>query len=61
MNNSTKEIADLLKARREELGFSKYRLSKISGITYPTIIRAEQGKKGINMQTFNKLANILGL
>lgn len=61
MSKSKKEISQMLKARREELGLSKYKLSKQSGITYPTIIRAERGELGITMETFNKLANHLGL
>jgi transcriptional regulator with XRE-family HTH domain len=52
MENTHEKIAEDLKTLRLEKGISLYRLAKISGLSYPTLWRAEKGKKGISMNTY---------
>jgi len=54
-------IGSTFKKRREEIGMSKYRLSKLSGVQPMHITLIEQGLINPTIQTLEAMARALGV
>lgn len=50
-----------IKKQRETLGFSRYRLSKLSGVSQPTIMRIENGTCCPRVDVYEKLLTALNI
>lgn len=50
-----------IKARRESLGLSKYKLAEMVGVHRSTIGRIEEGTQFPNNETLQKLADVFGV
>ena len=56
-----RELGQLLKSRRNELGINQIDLSEISGVALHTISDIESGKGNPTLQVINKICDILGM
>lgn len=55
-------FGNTLRARREELGISQYRLAELAGMRQPDISRIESGtRRHLNLATLQRLADPLRL
>jgi transcriptional regulator with XRE-family HTH domain len=50
-----------LKSRREELGFSRKGLARVSGLGPPTIVNAEEGRSSPTLSTLRRWTAVLRL
>lgn len=57
----TKQIAEELEKRREELGIPKCRLAQISGLTRPSVYRVLEGRGNITLSSLELLLDALKL
>lgn len=57
----TKQIAEELEKRREELGLPKCRLAQISGLTRPSVYRVLDGRGNITLSSLELLLDALKL
>jgi HTH-type transcriptional regulator / antitoxin HipB len=55
------ELAEAVRARREELGWSQRQLAERAGMTQPGIARFEAGGTTPTLPLLERLANALGL
>ena len=55
------ELAEAIRARREELGWSQRQLAERAGMTQPGIARFEAGGTTPTLPLLERLANALGL
>jgi HTH-type transcriptional regulator/antitoxin HipB len=55
------ELAEAVRARREELGWSQRQLAERAGMTQPGIARFEAGGTTPTLSLLERLANALGL
>jgi HTH-type transcriptional regulator/antitoxin HipB len=55
------ELAEAVRARREELGWSQRQLAEQAGMTQPGIARFEAGGTTPTLPLLERLANALGL
>lgn len=56
-----KKIGQRLQNRRKELGITRYRLSKDTGIHYGYLKSLEEGKRSMSIDMLNRLCEALGL
>ncbi len=57
----TKQIAEELEKRREELGIPKCRLAQISGLTRPSVYRVLEGRGNVTLSSLELLLDALKL
>lgn len=55
------ELAEAIRARREELGWSQRQLAERAGMTQPGVARFEAGGTTPTLQLLERLATALGL
>lgn len=55
-----KHISKVVKKKREILGFSKYYVSKASGVSYPTVTKIERGGD-VSVHSLQQVGKVLGL
>jgi HTH-type transcriptional regulator/antitoxin HipB len=55
------ELAEAIRARREELGWSQRQLAERAGMTQPGVARFEAGGTTPTLPLLERLANALGL
>lgn len=55
-----KKLGLSLEKLREDVGVSRYRLGKDSGVDYPALTNIESGKSAPNIRTLNRIAKGLG-
>ena len=61
-SNNKSTIADNIKKYRNKISVSQDRLSKLSDVTYNTIIKIESGaNKNPTIETLSKIAKSLGV
>ena len=56
-----REIAEAIKARREELGWSQAELARRAGVSRAHIVLIESGERAPSMKTLRRLFSVLGL
>ena len=56
-----REIAEAIKARREELGWSQAELARRAGVSRAHIVLIESGERAPSMKTLRRLFSALGL
>lgn len=61
MGLSEKEVGAIIKSRRKELGFTQFRLAKLSQISQQHISLIEKGSVAPNIKTLEKIFSVLGL
>ena len=57
----SKEIFNIVKARRESLNVTQETLAQLSGVALRTLKQFENGKGNPTLQTLQKLGDALGL
>ncbi|MFO0753057.1 MAG: helix-turn-helix transcriptional regulator [Thermodesulfovibrionales bacterium] len=57
----TKEIGELVKKRRKELGISQERLAEMLNVTYQQVQRYENGKNRLNVEHIQIIADALSV
>lgn len=57
----SKEIFNIVKARRESLNVTQETLAQLSGVALRTLKQFESGKGNPTLQTLQKLGDALGL
>ncbi len=58
---NTKDLAKLLKNRREELGISQKELAKLCNLSHNGISKLEKAEREAKLSTLLKLGKFLGL
>jgi transcriptional regulator with XRE-family HTH domain len=58
---NTKDLAKLLKSRREELGISQKELAKLCDLSHNGISKFENDEREVKLSTLIKLGKFLGL
>lgn len=58
---NTKDLAKLLKNRREELGISQKELAKLCNLSHNGISKLERNEREAKLSTLLKLGKFLGL
>lgn len=58
---NTKDLAKLLKIRREELGISQKELAKLCNLSHNGISKLEKDEREAKLSTLLKLGKFLGL
>ena len=61
MRNSSSELGNTIRQRRELLGLVQSRLAILSGVNIRTIQLVEQGKGNPSLDTLTKIADTIGL
>lgn len=60
MNEDTRDVARVIKRERERAGLSKVALSKIVGVSRPTLISIEMGR-AVNHKNLKKVCDFFAL
>lgn len=56
-----KQVGQALKAKREKLGYSKYKVSKLSGLSATQVTAIEEGVKDCTLPSVVRLGLTVGL
>ena len=56
-----KEIGQIIKLRREELGITQSHLAELAGISKNTIYKAERGQGNPSLEVLLKITEVLGM
>ncbi|GEM_PF-1457445 len=56
-----REIGDRLSIKRREAGYTQEKLAELTDLTVQTISYAEQGRKGMRIDTIVKLCKVLNM